>query len=356
MTLDPDDIELVIRARHERQPFSGVIQVREHGQVVVATALGDADRRVGVTNHVSTRFGTASGTKTFTAIAVCQLVEQGRLSLDTRLSEAVDVSLPRYDPAITIHQLLTHTSGAPDYFDEDELDAQADFAAAFGDVQLDHVRSPADIVPLFADKPMRSQPGQRFHYNNGGFVLLGLVIERASGVAYADYVERHVFGRAGMHDAGFFELDALPPRTALGYLPDGRPNSTELTIKGMPDGGAYVTAADMGAFWDTLLAGRLLGRAMRERLLHPHVAVGPTEDDGSHYGYGVWLTVVGDSVTRATVTGADPGVAFVSTRFPARHIDLSVLCNTEADAWPMFAELARLVESDGGPDAPDLTV
>lgn len=193
---------------------------------------------------------------------------------------------------------------------------------------------------------MRSRPGERFHYNNGGFVLLGLVIEQTSGMTYADYVEEHVFARAEMRDAGFFEVDRLPPRTALGFLPDGRNNSTELTGKGMPDGGAYVSAADMGAFWDALLGGTLLGAKKVERLVQPHSAIDSTEDDGACYGYGLWLPRSGGTVARYSCSGADPGVAFFSSCYLAQQVDLTVLGNTEAAAWPMVTAMARLIEAE----------
>ena len=343
MPSDPESIEAAVRAQHQRQPFSGVVQVRHDGRLLFAEAFGLADRAGRLPNTISTRFGTASGTKTFTAVAVCQLVEAGVLSLDTRLADAVEVPLPRFDPGITIHHLLTHTSGAPDYFDEDELDAQADFAAAFGDLPLDQVRSPADVVPLFAGKPMKCPPGERFHYNNGAFVLLGLSIEQASGMSYADYIEEHVFARAGMDDAGFFEMDQLPPRTALGYLPDGRVNTRELTARGMPDGGAFVTAGDMSHFWAALTEGRLMGPETAALMMRPHVEIDSSDDDGRHYGYGLWLTLRDGDVRRYTCTGADPGVAFISALFPARQLELTVLGNTEGDAWPLFGSLERLI-------------
>lgn len=349
MALDRGAIEAAVQEQYERQAFSGVVHVREAGTSVYAKAFGQADRVAALPNTLTTRFGTASGTKTFTAVAVCQLIESGALDLQSRLADVVGEDLPRFDPGITVEQLLTHTSGAPDYFDEEGLDAQGDFGAAFGDIALDQVRRPADILPLFADLPMKSAPGARFHYNNGGFVLLGLVIEAASGQPYADYVEKQVFARAGMGDAGFFELDRLPSRTAIGYLPNGRPNTTELTIKGMPDGGAYVTAHDMAAFWDALLCHQLLGPEMTAASLRPHVAVGSTESEGSHYGYGVWLTAADASVSRVTCSGADPGVAFMSCYWPADGVELTVLGNTEKEAWPLVRAVVRLIEGSTPP-------
>lgn len=345
MSLDPAVVQRTVEAQHARQPFSGVVQVRQHGAPVFASGYGWANRAEEIPNTVSTRFGTASGTKTFTAIAICRLIDDGRLSADTRLLDVIEARLPQLDPAITIGQLLTHTSGAPDYFDEDELDSQTEFASVFVDPPIHAVRRPGDILPLLADRPMLAAPGARFAYNNGGFVLLGLAIEGLSGRPYAAFVEQEVFARAGMTGAGFFAQDRLPPRTALGYLEDGRSNIFEVTAMGMPDGGAYVAAADMGAFWDALLGRRLLSPESTERVLTPQVAVGPGRGDGSHYGYGLWLDVVDHAVRRYTCSGADPGVAFWSSHQPAAGVDVTVLGNTNADAWPMARVLAPLADA-----------
>ena len=343
MGLDAEQIGLVVREQHARQPFSGVVQVRVDGDVVFADALGYSNRADSIPNRVGTRFATASGTKTFTGIAVCQLIEAGQLSPETRLADAVDHEFPHFDPAITIHQLLTHTSGAPDYFDEEILDAQADFGDAFGDLPVYRVRAPSDLLPLIQAEPMKFEPGGRFSYNNGGYVLLGLAVEAASGTAYADYVERHVFARAGMTDSGFFEMNALPPRTAIGYLDDGRTNIYEVPIKGMPDGGAFVTAPDMSSFWDALLGHRLLSPAVTSTLLYPHVATDPGGDDERHYGYGLLVAAKDGAVSHYTVTGADPGVAFLSAHFVDDDVELTILGNTEAEAWPLFAVLKQTI-------------
>ncbi len=343
MPLDIAQIDSIVREQHARQPFSGVVQVREGGETVFASAFGYANRANAIPNTHSTRFGTASGTKTFTGVAVCQLIEAGKLSPETRLVDVVDKVFPRFDPAITIHHLLTHTSGAPDYFDEEDLDAQADFGATFNDLPVYRVRSPSDLLPLFQNEPMKFSPGERFSYNNGGYVLLGLAIEAVSGMAYTDYIEHHVFARAGMTDAGFFEMNDLPARTAYGYLGDGRTNIYEITIKGMPDGGAFVTAPNMASFWDALFGHRLIDAEMTARFLHPHVAVNPDTDDERHYGYGLWMAVKDGAVSRYSSTGADPGVAYASVHFVADHIELTLLGNTESDAWPLFSAMKQMI-------------
>ena len=193
---------------------------------------------------------------------------------------------------------------------------------------------------------MKFEPGRRFSYNNGGYVLLGLAVEDASGMPYADFIERHVFARAGMTDSGFFEMNALPDRTAYGYLDDGRTNIYEVPIKGMPDGGAFVTAPDMSSFWDALLGHRLLRPDVTSAFLSPHVAADPGGDDERHYGYGLWMAVEDGVVSRYTSSGADPGVAFLSARFIVENVELTILGNTESDAWPLFAILKQAILDD----------
>lgn len=336
-------VERLVDEHLADEPFSGVVQLRESGDTVYASAFGLANRADAVPNTMATRFGTASGTKAFTAVAVCQLIEAGALSADTRLADVVGVPLPYFDDDITIHHLLTHTSGAPDYFDEEELDPQADFGAVFQDLPVYRVRTPADVLPLFQNEPMKFPSGQRFSYNNGGYVLLGLAIEGVSGMAYADFVERHVFDRAGMKDSGFFELDKLPANTATGYLDNRRTNIYEIPIKGMPDGGAFVTAPDMATFWDALLGNALIGKHMTSTLLHPHEAVNPKVPD-SFYGYGMWVFADNSGTSRYSISGADPGVACVSVRFVHEAVDLTILGNTGSDAWPLFSKLKQMIE------------
>jgi len=340
--IDATTIAEAIEGHLVRQPFSGVIRVRARGQMVYEAAFGLANRADAVPNVVSTRFGTASGTKTFTAVAVCQLIEAGKLGLHTRLTDVVDHPLPLFNDGITIQQLLTHTSGAPDYFDEEELGDDADFGDLFKDLPMYRIRTPADLLPLFQNEPMKFPPGKRFSYNNGGYLLLGLVIEATSGMVYQDYVEHHVFRTAGMTDSGFFEMNALPERTAYGYLSDGHTNIYDVTIRGLSDGGAFVTAPDMAHFWDALVGNRLLSAEMTRALLHPHVAASPGTDD-LHYGYGMWMIAEDGVVSRYAVSGGDPGVAFISARFVAEDVELTILGNTESDAWPLYDQLKQLI-------------
>lgn len=207
------DIEEIIA--QQDQPFSGVVMVRLGGEVMHAQGYGLAHRAEEIPNRINTRFGTASGTKTFTAVAVCQLADAGRIDLDAPINTYIREGLPKYDPEVTVHQLLSHTSGIADYLDDDLSDE--DYAALFTRYSVHILRGPADYLPMFPDG-MAFKPGERFLYNNGAYILLALLVELQSGMPYAQYVEEQVFARAGMIDSGFFESDHLPARTAVHML------------------------------------------------------------------------------------------------------------------------------------------
>lgn len=315
----------------EALDFSGVVLLKK--EEAWSSAKGFADRSNERPNSLSTRFGIASGCKIFTAVAICQLVDEGLLAFDDRLSEFLPDFFP--DFPMTIHQLLTHTSGIPDYFDEE---AEGGFEEVWTEHPMYLMRAPADFVPLFRDKPMMFNPGEKFHYNNAGFIALGLIVEKITGRSFTEVVEEKIFARAGMADSGYFSLDQLPADTANGYIDEGdswRTNQYAIPIKGGPDGGAFVTASDISIFWERLLDGTLMSDKMVKTLLHPHAA-------GEHngYGYGVWIRSNEEKPLKYFVTGSDPGVSFQSGYYPGSGATLSVLSNKSKDAY----EAMKLIE------------
>jgi CubicO group peptidase (beta-lactamase class C family) len=329
------DIEKIIE--DQKQPFSGVVMVRRDGALIHAKGYGLAHRAEEIANIVNTRFGTASGTKTFTAVAVCQLAEAGKIDLDAPIRTYIREGLPQYDPSVTVHHLLSHTSGIADYLDDDLSDE--DYAALFARYPVYTLRGPADYLPMFPDG-MAFKPGERFVYNNGAYILLALLVETQSGMPYAKYVEEHVFTKAGMSDSGFFESDHLPGRTALGYLADSgdgveRTNVFLLPIRGGGDGGAYVTAPDMVKFWDALHSDQLMGKAMRERMLS--IQATDADDPTDNYGYGIWITTdETGKIVRYGAIGEDQGVTFSSVVLPQHHSIVTVISNTkEGPTWPL---------------------
>lgn len=232
--------------------FSGVLLVARGDEVLLQRAWGLADRAAGTPVTLDTRFRLGSMNKMFTAVAVLQLVEAGRLSLEGSVGQ----SLPGYPNAdiakVTIRQLLTHAGGTGDIF-----------GPAF-DQHRRSLKTHDDYVRLYGARGPTHPPGQAHEYSNYGYVLLGAIIERASGLAYEDYVARHVFAPAGMHDTGALPEDVDVPGRARAYTrKDGAwvDAADTLPYRGTAAGGGYSTAADLLKFARALRAGILLSPA-----------------------------------------------------------------------------------------------
>ncbi|WP_106533236.1 serine hydrolase [Planomicrobium soli] len=309
----------------EDMDFSGVALLKRND--TWSTAKGMADRANARPNAIDTRFGIASGCKIFTAVIVCQLVGEGQLSFEAELSELLPEQFP--DFPVTIHQLLTHTSGIPDYFDEETM---GDFEELWLEQPMYLMKTCSDFLPFFQNKPMMFAPGERFHYNNAGFIALGLVVEKLTGQPFIKAVEERVFVRAEMGDSGFFQLDRLPVQTAFGYIDEEegawRTNQYALPIVGGADGGAFVTAHDMARFWERLMDYTLLSKDMTHRLLTSHVS-----EESGNYGYGVWIKMQDSAVVKYHVMGYDPGVSFHSGYYPNSGSILTVLSNKSKGAF-----------------------
>lgn len=193
----------------ELQNFRGVACVTRAGELVFTCVQGYADLVNERVNRLDTRFPIASGSKGFVAMGILRLIEESRLSLNTRLADAVDFDLHAIDPEVTVEQLLTHTSGVPDYFDESVME---NYNELWTDFPCYRIRKSSDLLPLFIDKPMMYPRGARFQYNNTGFVLLGLVIEGVTGMTFDQYLQTALFEPCGMCSTGYFEMGSSPQK------------------------------------------------------------------------------------------------------------------------------------------------
>ncbi|MCA0969474.1 beta-lactamase family protein [Halobacillus litoralis] len=303
--------------------FSGVLSYRGKEGETFEKSVGYRNQSEHLRNDNKTKFAIASGCKIFTAVAIGQLVDQGQLSFDHKLKECLSIPFPEWDEEITIEHLLTHTSGIPDYFDEEQMD---DYGALWREHPVYMMTTPEDFLALFQNDPMKGVPGDSFHYNNAGFIILGLVVEECSGEPFTEYVQKNIFNRAGMSSSGYYRTDALPGNTAVGYVEhDGevRANCFEVPVKGGPDGGAYINADDMERFWEALLQNKLLSQTTKERMLTPHVEV----NEQISYGYGVWMKKKGEEWLKFYVMGYDPGVSFHSAYFTKEEAVLTIASN-----------------------------
>jgi CubicO group peptidase (beta-lactamase class C family) len=325
----------------EEHAFSGVVSVRRLGAVLYERAAGFADRSHGIENTLGTRFGMASGSKFFTALVIGLLMEDGELSFSTPLRDCVDRGLPPYSEEITIRHLLTHTSGIPDYYDEDVV---TDFDSFMLSIPGYELRGPRDYLPAFPDGPMKFAPGERFSYCNSGYVLLGVVIEEVTGQAYQDAVEERLLRPAGMMRSGYFAFDRLPEETAWGYIEEEggwRTNVFNLPIIGGSDGGAFSTVGDLALLWDAFWGCQILSKEMVEIFTQPFARAGKHK----HYGHGLWIYEEPGQDREEYLEGSDAGVSFFSGTNRAKGLQTTVISNTSHGAWPVLkaveAALAR---------------
>lgn len=258
--------------------FSGTVLIAKDGAAIFNKAYGLADKACNVPNRLDTKFNLGSINKIFTMVAICQLAEKGKLSFDDRLGKW----LPDYPNAdardkVTIKLLLTMSSGVGDFFGE-----------RFEATPKDRIRTIDDYVKLFADQPLQFEPGSQQQYSNGGFVLLGAIIEQASGMTYYDYVRANIFVPAGMTSTDSYEADLPTPNLAEGYtrvrtgakIPDSALVSNIYTrpARGSSAGGGYSTAEDLLRFSLALGNCRLLSPRGTQRVLERDFSTSPAGD------------------------------------------------------------------------------
>jgi CubicO group peptidase (beta-lactamase class C family) len=319
-----------------RTRFSGVVRVDREGRTEVSTAYGLADRAHGVPTAVETQLATASGTKGLTALVVVALAERGVLGLGTTARSLLGKDLPLVADDVTVEHLLAHRSGIGDYLDEEAIEDLNDYVMP---VPVHELVTTEQYLPLLAGHRTVFRAGERFAYNNGGYVLLALLAERASGVSYHELVRTLVCERAGMVDTAFLRSDELPGRAALGYLAaDGlRTNVLHLPVVGSGDGGVYSTVADLHTFWHSLFAGRIIEPEWVAEMVGPRSVV---PEEHRRCGLGFYLEETGDGVV---LEGLDVGVSFYSLHRPSTSTTWTVMSNWTLGAWPVVRLLRETV-------------
>lgn len=326
----------IIREAAEREQFSGLVSVRV-GDSVWTMAMGMADRGHAVPVTPTTRFGVASGSKSCTALTVVSLIVDGVLSLETRARSLLGSDLPLIDDGVTVEHLLAQRSGIGDYLDEEQMGPITHHAMP---VAVHLLAETEQFVEVLDGHPQVSPPGERWAYNNGGFVVLALLAERAAGTPFHDLVQQRVFDPAGMRGAAYLRNDELPGDVAIGYLfADGlRTNALHLPVRGTGDGGAQLGIADVDAFWRALFAGRIVPQPWVDEMVRPR----STSESGRHqYGLGFWLVV--EPAGLVEMEGYDAGVSFRSVHDPATGRTRTVVSNWSDGAWP----LCKLLDDQG---------
>ncbi|HXI02732.1 MAG TPA: serine hydrolase domain-containing protein [Candidatus Saccharimonadales bacterium] len=299
--------------------LSGSLLLVRDGKKLVGREFGFADAAGRKKVTPATRFNLGSGTKMFTAVAIAQLAQAGKLSFDDPVIKYFpDFPDPQWARKATIRHLLTHTSGLGDYW----TDA---YEKAWGSL-----RRLSDSLPfVYAGKPS-FQPGERFQYSNSGFLLLGIIVEKVSGGDYFDYLKDHVYEPAGMSASGSFltdgsvgDLAAPLARGEGGWVVARHP------LRGTSAGGSFSTTGDILKFSDALRSGALLPRGAVEDLLRARSGPG----EGSfRYGSGFMLWTDQDSPSYGH-GGLAPGVNFEYRYFPRQKITFVILSNQDNGAY-----------------------
>ena len=310
------------------------MRVDREGDIALLEAFGFANRAYGIPTTVDTRFGIASGAKTLTALTVMTLVADDRLSLATPARSLLGDDLPLIAADVTVEHLLAHRSGIGDYLDEDERTDINDYVMP---VSAHELATTSDYLRVLDGHTAKFAAGEQFSYCNGGYVVLALLAERASGVPFHDLVAQRICAPAGMADTEFLRSDELDGRSAVSYLAiDGlRTNVFHLPVRGSGDGGVYSTAADIHALWAALFQGRIVPPELVDEMVRRR------SEYSARYGYGlgVWLPRASGAVE---LEGFDAGVSFRSARASDGSFTYTVLANTSQGADPIVKALEEL--------------
>jgi CubicO group peptidase (beta-lactamase class C family) len=327
-----DDLAARVDRLIAESRFSGVVRVDRAGDTVLERAAGWAHRAHQVLMTIDTRLAIASGSKGFTALVLLSLAADGTLPMTTRARELLGADLPLVDDRVTVEHLLSHRSGIGDYLDESGDYRIDDYVMA---VPVHQLADSEDYLEVLDGHPQQFTPGERFAYNNAGFVLLAILAERATGVPFVDLVQQRVCAPASMADTAYLRSDSLPERTALGYLhvEGHQSNVLHLPVRGSGDGGAYTTAADIHRLWRALLDTAVLDPATLAAAWRPR-SDAPTE--GSRYGLGFWLHATAPGVM---LEGYDAGVSFRTVHDPDSDTTHTVIANWSDGAWPITRAL-----------------
>jgi CubicO group peptidase (beta-lactamase class C family) len=308
--------------------FSGVVLVARNGHVLFQKAYGMANREHDVPNTLETKFRVGSVTKQFTAMAVMILAERGKLNLKDPICKYVE-SCPKAWAPVTVRHLLNHTSGIPDFTEFPDNDHYERLPM-----------TPLETMGRFRDKPLECQPGERFKYDSSGYLLLGYIIERASGEHYEDFVRKNIYEPLGMTNSGYDHPSTILKNRASGYeRNDGQVVNAMIMQMDTPfaGGSMYSTVGDLLRWDQALYSEKLVSLQTLDQIFTPYrgpyIADEPWQREWyarQRYGYGWWITkwFGRDLLWHG---GIIHGFCSAILRYPQDHTLVIVLENMEPD-------------------------
>ena len=308
------------------EQFSGAVLLAKDSKPFFRAVYGLANRADNVSNRVDTKFNLGSMNKMFTAVAIAQLAEKKKLAFSDPISKYLTDWLPAdIAQKITIHHLLTHTSGLGSYFTD-----------RFFKSSRELYRKVDDYKPLLAEEKLQFEPGSKWSYSNTGFLLLGAIIEKVTGQSYFDHIRENIYKPAGMVNSDSFEMGDIVPNLAIGYTRrEGKwkNNLYMHVIKGGPAGGGYSTVEDLLAFANALTGHKLLSPESTKL-----VTTAKPESKSPEYGYGFG---VNEDLKAVGHSGGFPGISSNLLIFLDSGYTLAVMSNVDAGA----VDVSELVKS-----------
>jgi CubicO group peptidase (beta-lactamase class C family) len=345
-----EKIENLFENYTNNEYFSGAGLVKIGDEIIFGKGKGYANKAWKIENTLSTRFDTASITKLFTTVAIFQLVDQGKLKFEDRILDIIDIGETAIPKEVTIYHLVNHISGIADDADEE---AGEDYEEIWKDKPCYMTRETVDFLPNFIHKEPNFKPGEGHRYNNVGFILLGLAIEKITGRKYRDYVTEKVFKVADMADTEFCYFDGIFENVAEGYgrLEDEKgefigwkKNIYSYPPIGSPDSGAFTTVLDMDKFMHALRAGRLLSKELTDEMFKDQILVKDNENIRYMQSYGL------DSIFCKKYgcktygkDGVNVGVANIFAYYPENDMTIAIMANQDCNVWKMHREIRDII-------------
>ena len=330
------ELDAFVKQLGDADAFSGAVLLAKDGEVLYTKAYGMANKDFNAPNRVDTKFNLGSMNKMFTSVAIAQLVERGKLSYEDPLSKFLP-GFPTAEDAkkIKIKHLLTHTSGLGSYFNQK---FQKSSRALF--------RTVSDLMKLVKNEKLQFEPGTKWAYSNTGMLVLGAVIEKATGQDYFEYIRENVYRPAGMTSSDSYELDRVNPNLAVGYekqfTTSGvtfRNNIFDHVLRGGPAGGGYSTVEDLLKFDMALRSGVLVNAESRRALLSAKPQIG-----SPGYGYGFIIQNGGEIVGHS---GGFTGINSNLDMFLESGYTAVVMSNYSQGAQPVVEKIRELLGASG---------
>jgi CubicO group peptidase (beta-lactamase class C family) len=330
------ELDGYLETNTEKDLFSGVVLVAHKGKPIFKRAYGMADRERHISNQVNTRFCIGSMNKMFTAVAIAQLVEQGKLSYNDLIGKYLGAEwIPsEVGEKVKISHLLSHTSGIAEYLTDEFYVSSAET-----------YRTLEDYKPVVKDKPLTFEPGTRWEYCNTGFILLGAIIEKVSGKDYWNYIKEHIYSPAEMDNTIGFDRNKTLPNMAMGYekvQEEGkafwRKTAFAGKINGSPSGGGFSAVDDLLKFAEALRLDLLISSESKELLMSVKASSG-----SMNYGYGFIIESSSKFGRVVGHGGAGFGVSANFRMFVDKGYTMIILSNFSEASLPVSEKIRSLL-------------